>query len=85
MKCRPCSNSSIPRQCLPDTPTLDTGSSSGPRTLLSGDVRLVPELGCVLDKVHRHVLITCIICKTKFKNSNCEGRFFIATSHLKGT
>lgn len=58
------------------------GVPSCPRTLLSGDIRLVPEFGCVLDKVHGHVLITQIICKRECKNSHSG--HFIATSHLAG-
>lgn len=54
-----------------------------PRTLFSGDVRLVPEPGGVLHEAHGHVLIAWIICKTEFKAQHCEGRF-IASSHLPG-
>lgn len=64
-----------PRPCFPDAEPW-----SRPRTLLSGDICLVPELGCILDKVHGQVLITWIICKTELKNSNCEGRFSLQLS-----
>lgn len=36
-------------------------------TLVSGDVRLVPELGSVLNKLHS-VLLTAKVCETQIKS-----------------
>lgn len=45
--------------CLID---LSSWAACCPLTLLSGDVWLVPELGCVLDKLHIHLNVRIPIC-----------------------
>lgn len=41
---------------------LSSSAACSPLTLLSGDVWLVPELGCVLDKLHIHLNVRIPIC-----------------------
>lgn len=36
-------------------------------TLFSRNIWLIPELGCILDKFHGHMFISCIFCEIKGK------------------
>lgn len=55
-------------------------AACSPLTLLSGDVWLVPELGCVLDKLHIHLNVRIPICW----NQRDEERFQVKDTIQEG-